>query len=148
MVSTTNAAVLMQDFRTAYITLTSPTAMLVAQVAGAALGVLLTPLAFLLFWQTGLVGLPDGPYPNPFADIYRGMVSCWGGWWWGLLAGVTWSTPLLPHKRITKTTLFPPPHNAILGHHRHQGPRRAAGQLRLAVARLFRRRHGDVHDSR
>lgn len=73
MVSTTNAAVLMQDFRTAYITLASPRGMLIGQVVGAGLGVLLTPMAFEMFWKTGLVGVEDGPYPNPFAVIYRGM---------------------------------------------------------------------------
>ena len=60
MVSTTNAAVLMQDFRTAYITKTSPLAMLAAQWIGSALGVLLSPMAFSLFWQTGLVSSMAG----------------------------------------------------------------------------------------
>lgn len=73
MVSTTNAAVLMQDFRTGYITMAAPQAMLAAQAIGTLLGVLLTPMAFAMFWQTGLVGLQTGPYPNPFANIYRGM---------------------------------------------------------------------------
>ena len=45
--------------------------MLIGQVIGAALGVILTPLSFALFWKTGLVGVQDGPYPNPFAVIYR-----------------------------------------------------------------------------
>lgn len=37
------------------------------------MGVLLAPLAFTLYYNTGEVGNPKGPYPNPFADIYRGM---------------------------------------------------------------------------
>ncbi|KAF6265154.1 putative metal-nicotianamine transporter YSL6-like protein [Scenedesmus sp. NREL 46B-D3] len=73
MVCAVTASVLMQDFRTAYITQTSPTAMFVAQLAGTAMGVVFAPLAFFMFWSTGLVGRKDGPYPNPFADVSRGI---------------------------------------------------------------------------
>lgn len=73
MVCAVTASVLMQDFRTAYITQTHPTAMFVAQLAGTALGVVLAPAVFFMFWSTGLVGQKDGPYPNPFADVSRGI---------------------------------------------------------------------------
>lgn len=58
-----------QDFRTGYITLASPKAMFVSQVVGAIMGVFLAPLTFQLFWSTGEVGHPDGPYPNPLAKV-------------------------------------------------------------------------------
>ena len=32
----------------------------------------MAPLSFLLFYATGQVGVEKGPYPTPFADIYRG----------------------------------------------------------------------------
>ena len=47
--------------------------MFASQIVGALLGVVLAPLAFLLFYATGQVGAPHGPYPTPFADIYRAM---------------------------------------------------------------------------
>jgi uncharacterized oligopeptide transporter (OPT) family protein len=52
---------LLQDFRTAYITQTHPTAMFVAQLVGTAMGVVFAPLVFFMFWSTGLVGCKDGP---------------------------------------------------------------------------------------
>lgn len=75
MVFSVSAAVLLQDLRTGYITLATPSSLLVAQVLGAAFGVLFSPLAFALFWRTGQVGRADGPYPAPFASVTRGMAS-------------------------------------------------------------------------
>jgi uncharacterized oligopeptide transporter (OPT) family protein len=75
MVFSVSAAVLLQDLRTGYMTLTPPSSMLTAQVLGAAFGVLFSPLAFALFWSTGQVGVADGPYPAPFASVTRGMAS-------------------------------------------------------------------------
>lgn len=43
-----------------------------AQLVGQLVGALLTPMAFMLFYRTGQVNVPGGPYPAPFADIYRG----------------------------------------------------------------------------
>jgi len=40
----------MQDFRTGYLTLTSPKAMFFSQVVGALMGVIFAPLTFQLFW--------------------------------------------------------------------------------------------------
>jgi uncharacterized oligopeptide transporter (OPT) family protein len=48
--------------------------MLWAQVAGAAMGVVIAPAAFALIWSTGQVGMPEGPYPAPFAAVTRGIV--------------------------------------------------------------------------
>jgi uncharacterized oligopeptide transporter (OPT) family protein len=75
MVFSVSAAVLLQDLRTGYMTLTPPSSMLFAQVLGAAFGVLFSPLAFVLFWSTGQVGVADGPYPVPYASVTRGMAS-------------------------------------------------------------------------
>jgi hypothetical protein len=55
LVATSTAAHLMQDFRTGYLTLTSPRAMFVSQVVGALMGVVLAPATFQLFWRTGAV---------------------------------------------------------------------------------------------
>jgi len=73
LVATSTAAHLMQDFRTGYLTLTSPKAMFVSQVVGALMGVALAPATFQLFWRTGLVAVSDGPYPAPLAKVYRAM---------------------------------------------------------------------------
>eukprot|EP00879_Flechtneria_rotunda_P013364 GHRR01013954.1.p1 GENE.GHRR01013954.1~~GHRR01013954.1.p1 ORF type:complete len:506 (+),score=144.44 GHRR01013954.1:739-2256(+) len=71
--ATSSAATLMSDFRTGYICLAAPRAMFVAQLVGQLIGAALVPIAFLLFYNTGLVNVPDGPYPSPFSTIYRGM---------------------------------------------------------------------------
>eukprot|EP00775_Hariotina_reticulata_P009952 gene9952-10107_t len=71
--ATSSAATLMSDFRTGYICLTAPRAMFTAQTLGSLVGAVLSPVAFLLFYNTGQVNIRDGPYPAPFADIYRGM---------------------------------------------------------------------------
>jgi len=73
LAATSTCATLMQDFRTGYIVKCAPKAMFAAQVLGALAGALLAPLTFALFWATGKVGDPHGPYPNPFAAIYRAM---------------------------------------------------------------------------
>ncbi|KAI8471372.1 MAG: OPT superfamily oligopeptide transporter [Monoraphidium minutum] len=71
--ATSAAATLMGDFRTGYITLTAPRAMFLAQLIGQLVGCVIGPFAFMLFYKTGQVNVPNGPYPTPFADIYRGM---------------------------------------------------------------------------
>lgn len=62
--ATSSAATLMGDFRTGYMCLTAPRAMFVAQLIGQLIGALLAPVAFLLFWGTGQVNVPNGPYPG------------------------------------------------------------------------------------
>ncbi|KAJ9533802.1 hypothetical protein QJQ45_026882 [Haematococcus lacustris] len=71
-VTSTNAT-LMQDYRTGFITKSAPKAMFTAQLAGALAGAVLAPLTFALFWATGKVGDPHGPYPTPYSAIYRAM---------------------------------------------------------------------------
>lgn len=53
--ATSSAATLMGDFRTSYICLAAPRAMFAAQLVGQLLGAVLTPMCFMLFFQTGQV---------------------------------------------------------------------------------------------
>lgn len=64
---------LMQDFKTGHLTLTSPRAMLLSQAIGTALGCLVSPLIFFLFYDTFDVGNPQGEYKAPYAIVYRNM---------------------------------------------------------------------------
>ncbi|KAH9292625.1 hypothetical protein KI387_042188, partial [Taxus chinensis] len=68
-----SASDLMQDFRTGYLTLSSPRSMFVAQLAGDAMGCIIGPLTFWLLWQAYKIGDPNGPYRTPFVVIYREM---------------------------------------------------------------------------
>eukprot|EP00516_Mucochytrium_quahogii_P004312 CAMPEP_0203749064 /NCGR_PEP_ID=MMETSP0098-20131031/3755_1 /ASSEMBLY_ACC=CAM_ASM_000208 /TAXON_ID=96639 /ORGANISM=" , Strain NY0313808BC1" /LENGTH=697 /DNA_ID=CAMNT_0050638007 /DNA_START=36 /DNA_END=2129 /DNA_ORIENTATION=- len=70
---TSQAATLMQDFKTGYITRSSPMAMFIAQVVGSAAGCCLAPVAFFIFYDAFDVGNPNGPYPAPYGKIYRSM---------------------------------------------------------------------------
>lgn len=67
------AADLMQDFKTGYLTLSSPRSMFVAQLIGTAMGCIIAPLTFWLYWTAFDIGSPDGVYKAPYAVIYREM---------------------------------------------------------------------------
>ncbi|KAA3464181.1 putative metal-nicotianamine transporter YSL6 [Gossypium australe] len=67
------AADLMQDFKTGYLTLSSAKSMFVSQLVGTAMGCVIAPLIFWLFWIAFEVGSPDSPYKAPYAVIYREM---------------------------------------------------------------------------
>ncbi|CAL5030925.1 unnamed protein product [Urochloa decumbens] len=68
------AADLMQDFKTGYMTLASPRSMFVSQVAGTAMGCVVGPAVFWLFYRAfDGVGKPGTAYPAPYALIYRNM---------------------------------------------------------------------------
>lgn len=64
---------LMQDFKTAHCTRTSPRAMFVCQVVGTAMGCICCPLSFFLFYKAFDVGNPHGEFKAPYALIYRNM---------------------------------------------------------------------------
>lgn len=64
---------LMHDFKTGHLTLTSPRSMLVSQAIGTAIGCVVAPLTFFLFYKAFDVGNPDGEYKAPYAIIYRNM---------------------------------------------------------------------------
>ncbi|KAF8772227.1 hypothetical protein HU200_005942 [Digitaria exilis] len=66
------ASDLIQDFKTGYLTLTSPRSMFVSQVMGTGLGCIISPVVFWIFYKAYDVGLEEG-YPAPYAKIYRGI---------------------------------------------------------------------------
>ncbi|KAL2236654.1 metal-nicotianamine transporter YSL1 isoform X2 [Sesamum indicum] len=67
------ASILMQDFKTGHLTLTSPRAMLLSQALGTALGCIVSPLSFFLFYKAFDIGNPDGEFKAPYAIIYRNL---------------------------------------------------------------------------
>ncbi|KAG9452612.1 hypothetical protein H6P81_005516 [Aristolochia fimbriata] len=68
------SADLMHDLKTGYLTLSSPRAMVISQAVGTAMGCVIAPLTFFLFYKAFDVGNPDGEFKAPFAIIYRNMV--------------------------------------------------------------------------
>lgn len=64
---------LMHDFKTGHLTLTSPRSMLLSQAIGTAIGCVVAPIVFFLFYKAFDVGNPDGDYKAPYAIIYRNM---------------------------------------------------------------------------
>lgn len=68
------AAELIQDFKTGYMTLASPKSMFVSQVIGTAMGCVVAPSVFWLFYKAFPdLGNPTSDYPAPFALVYRNM---------------------------------------------------------------------------
>ncbi|BAB11231.1 unnamed protein product [Arabidopsis thaliana] len=67
------SADLMHDFKTGHLTQTSPRSMLVAQAIGTAIGCVVAPLTFFLFYKAFDVGNQNGEYKAPYAMIYRNM---------------------------------------------------------------------------
>ncbi|CAH9113541.1 unnamed protein product [Cuscuta europaea] len=67
------AADLMQDFKTGYLTLSSAKSMFFSQLVGTAMGCIIAPLTFFMFWNAFDIGSPDSPYKAPYAVIYREM---------------------------------------------------------------------------
>ncbi|XP_042384557.1 probable metal-nicotianamine transporter YSL12 isoform X3 [Zingiber officinale] len=68
------ASDLMQDFKTGYLTLSSPRSMFVSQVIGTSMGCVVAPCVFWLFYKAfDDIGVPGSQYPAPYAIIYRNM---------------------------------------------------------------------------
>lgn len=68
------ASDLMQDFKTGYLTLASPRSMFVSQLIGTAMGCVVAPCVFWLFYKAfDDIGLPGSQYPAPYAVVYRNM---------------------------------------------------------------------------
>ncbi|PQP94471.1 putative metal-nicotianamine transporter YSL6 [Prunus yedoensis var. nudiflora] len=63
----------MQDFKTGYLTMSSAKSMFISQLVGTAMGCVIAPLTFWLFWTAFDIGSPDGPYKAPNAVIFREM---------------------------------------------------------------------------
>nr|XP_011470187.1 PREDICTED: metal-nicotianamine transporter YSL3 isoform X1 [Fragaria vesca subsp. vesca] len=64
---------LMHDLKTGHLTFTSPRSMIVSQAIGTAIGCVVAPLTFFLFYKAFDVGNPNGEYKVPYAIIYRNM---------------------------------------------------------------------------
>ncbi|KAG2567551.1 probable metal-nicotianamine transporter YSL11 [Panicum virgatum] len=67
------ASDLMQDFKTGYLTLASPRSMFISQVIGTAMGCVIAPCVFWLFYKSFDIGASDGAYPAPYTIMYRNM---------------------------------------------------------------------------
>lgn len=68
------ASDLMQDFKTGYMTLASPRSMFVSQVIGTAMGCVISPCVFWLFYKAfNNLGIPGSEYPAPYALVYRNI---------------------------------------------------------------------------
>nr|CAB3485284.1 unnamed protein product [Digitaria exilis] len=67
------SADLMHDFKTGHLTLTSPRSMIIAQAIGTAMGCVIGPLTFFLFYKAFDIGNPDGYWKAPYALVYRNM---------------------------------------------------------------------------
>ncbi|KAG9133980.1 hypothetical protein Leryth_004676 [Lithospermum erythrorhizon] len=64
---------LMHDFKTGHLTFTSPRVMLVSQAIGVAIGCVVAPLTFFIFYNAFDVGNVNGEYKAPYAIVYRNM---------------------------------------------------------------------------
>ncbi|KAH7653364.1 Oligopeptide transporter OPT protein [Dioscorea alata] len=68
------ASDLMQDFKTGYLTLASPRSMFISQVIGTAMGCIISPCVFWLFYKAFKdLGETGSQYPAPFGVVYRNM---------------------------------------------------------------------------
>jgi len=68
------AADLMQDFKTGYLTLASPRSMFISQVICTAMGYVIAPCVFRLFYKAFTdIGISGSEYPAPYAIVYRNM---------------------------------------------------------------------------
>ncbi|KAL2553449.1 putative metal-nicotianamine transporter YSL7 [Forsythia ovata] len=70
------ASDLMQDFKTGYMTLASPRSMFVSQVIGTAMGCVISPCVFWIFYKAFPdLGMESREYPAPFASVYYSMAK-------------------------------------------------------------------------
>ncbi|XP_009798435.1 probable metal-nicotianamine transporter YSL7 [Nicotiana sylvestris] len=68
------ASDLTQDFKTGYMTLASPRSMFISQIIGTAMGCVISPCVFWLFYKAFHdLGVPGSEYPAPYALVYRNM---------------------------------------------------------------------------
>ncbi|KAL2631045.1 hypothetical protein R1flu_015731 [Riccia fluitans] len=68
-----SASDLMQDFKTGYMTLSSPRSMFTAQLIGGVMGCVIAPATFWLYWTAFDIGAQDSIYKAPYAVLYRTM---------------------------------------------------------------------------
>ncbi|OIW14167.1 hypothetical protein TanjilG_21307 [Lupinus angustifolius] len=67
------ASDLMQDFKSGYLTLASPRSMFFSQIIGTAMGCVISPVIFMFLNKDSTIGDPEGKYPAPYGQIYRGL---------------------------------------------------------------------------
>uniref|UniRef100_A0A1D1ZCD1 Putative metal-nicotianamine transporter YSL14 n=1 Tax=Anthurium amnicola TaxID=1678845 RepID=A0A1D1ZCD1_9ARAE len=67
------ASELIRDFKTGYLTLASRRAVFVSQAIGTAMGCVISPCVFWLFYKAFDLGTPGTEYPAPYASVYRNM---------------------------------------------------------------------------
>ncbi|KAL2499116.1 putative metal-nicotianamine transporter YSL7 [Abeliophyllum distichum] len=68
------ASDLTQDFKTGYMTLSSPRSMFVSQIIGTAMGCVISPCVFWLFYKAFHdLGVPGSQYSAPYALVFRNM---------------------------------------------------------------------------
>lgn len=67
------SCILMMDLKTGHLTLTSPRTMLLSQAIGTAIGCVVSPLSFFLFYKAFDIGNQKGEFKAPYAIIYRNM---------------------------------------------------------------------------
>ncbi|CAA3024844.1 probable metal-nicotianamine transporter YSL7 [Olea europaea var. sylvestris] len=68
------ASDLTQDFKTGYMTLASPRSMFVSQIIGTAMGCVISPCVFWIFYKAFHdLGVPGSNYSAPYALVYRNM---------------------------------------------------------------------------
>ncbi|CAD5197013.1 unnamed protein product [Musa acuminata subsp. malaccensis] len=74
MIVVATASDLMQNFKTGYLTLASPRSMFASHVIGTAMGCVIAPCVFWLFYKAfDDIGISGSQYPAPNAPIYRDM---------------------------------------------------------------------------
>ncbi|KAJ6369400.1 hypothetical protein OIU76_027772 [Salix suchowensis] len=74
------ASDLSQDFKTGYLTLSSPRSMFVSQLIGTAMGCIISPCVFWLFLKAFKdLGTTGSEYPAPYATVFRNMAIMGGG---------------------------------------------------------------------
>ncbi|XP_061947437.1 probable metal-nicotianamine transporter YSL14 [Populus nigra] len=62
------------NFKTGYLTLSSPRSMFVSQLIGTAMGCMISPCVFWLFFKAFRdLGTPGSQYPAPYATVFRNM---------------------------------------------------------------------------
>ncbi|KAK6148563.1 hypothetical protein DH2020_019475 [Rehmannia glutinosa] len=70
------ASDLMQDFKTGYMTLASPRSMFVSQLIGTAMGCVISPCVFWIFYKAFPdLGKSTSQYPAPYAIVYYEMAK-------------------------------------------------------------------------
>ncbi|XP_042483109.1 probable metal-nicotianamine transporter YSL7 isoform X2 [Macadamia integrifolia] len=68
------ASDLSQDFKSGYLTLASPRSMFISQVIGTAMGCVISPCVFWIFYKAFPdLGIAGSQYPAPYATVFRSM---------------------------------------------------------------------------